>query len=427
MTRTWSGFILGTASVLAMAAPAMAQTEVAGGASDSMFQRDRNISVAQRPHVGYEPLPLKIGGFTGLPKLDLGVEENDNIYAVNTGKTSDTIFNIDPEFDLSSDWSRNALQGFARAASRQYSSKTSESATDWQVGGSGRIDLGHGALTAGGDAGQFSEPRTAPDATRSQAKPIRYDDDNVFVSAQQEFNRVRLTGRVDYQNLDYQNGTSTTGVTILQDDRDHTTTTVSGKAEYALSPDAAVFIDAAYDDHHYRLTLVGTPSRSSNGDQVNVGANFDLSHLVRGEFEVGYQKQDYSAAYGSVSGLHALGRVEWFPTELTTVTLTGSRGLQDAQVGGSPSYIAQLANLQADHELLRNLVLSGRIGFEDDDYNRVDRNDRQASAYVAAKYLVNRLVGLTLSYTYLNQTSSGVLAGPKYTVNRIAASTSLQF
>jgi hypothetical protein len=426
MTRAWCGFIFGTVSILATA-PAIAQTTVAAGANDSMFTRDRNISVAQRPHVGYEPQPVKLGGFTGLPKLELGVEQNDNIYAVNTAKTSDTIFLIDPEFDISSDWSRNALQGFARGASRQYSSKTSESTTDWQLGGSGRLDLGHGALTAGGDAGQFTEPRTAPDATRTSAKPIRYYEDNVFVSAQQEFNRVRLTGRVDYQNLDYQNGTNSFGARILQDDRDHNTATVSGKAEYAVSPDAAVFVDAAYNDHRYNLTTPGQPSRNSTGDTVNVGANFDMSHLVRGEVELGYQNQSYSSGFGSVSGLSALGRVEWFPTELTTVTLSGSRNLQDAQVLGAPSYTAQLASLQADHELLRNLIISGRIGFEDDDYNRVSRKDSNASAYVAARYLMNRLVGLTVSYTYLDQTSSGTAVGPKYKVNRVMASTTLQF
>jgi hypothetical protein len=289
------------------------------------------------------------------------------------------------------------------------------------------VDLGRGALTAGGDAGQFSEPRTAPDATRTSARPIRYNSDNVFVSAQEEFNRVRLTGRLDYGSLDYQNGKNTLGALILQDDRDHTTTVGSAKAEYAVSPATAVFVTGSYNEHRYSFRPAGTISRNSTGDPVAVGASFDLTQLARGEFQVGYQKQDYSSSYGSASGLSALGRLEWFPSQLTTVTLSGSRNLQDAQLAGSPSYTAEVVSLGVDHELLRNLILTGSVNLENDKYNRLARTNNITGASVAAKYLLNRLVGVSLSYVYSDQSSSGPNPGPKFTVNRIMASTTLQF
>jgi hypothetical protein len=428
MARALSGVILGGVTLLAVA-PAMAQQKaLADGPSQSMFARDRNVSVLQRPHPGYEPFPVPLGAFTGLPKLAAGVEANDNIYASQTAKSADTIFTINPEVDLTSNWSRNQLQAYARSASRQYSKHNSESTTDWQVGGAGRLDAGHGNLNAGGDTGYFTEPRTSTNTSHVSAHPIRYTQSNAFVGGMQELNRVRLSARYDYANLDYQNGRDGAGASVFENDRDHHISTVSGKAEYAVSPATAVFVDAAYNEHRYSLTPPSVSTdRNSKGSEVHVGANFDISHVTRGEVEVGYLKQDFASTFGSISGLSAKALVEWFPTQLTTITLNGSRAFQDAAVAGSPAYIAEIVGLQADHELLRNVILTGHVGLENDDYHNVARKDRSTSASVGVKYLLNRLVGVSVSYVYLDQDSSGAAKGPKYTVNRVMASTTLQF
>jgi hypothetical protein len=428
MAKILTGVLLGGAALFVVGPAFAQQVPLANAPSLSMFTRDRNISVQQRARPGYDALPIPMGSFTGLPKLDAGVDVNDNVYASSVAKKSDTVFTINPEFDLASRWSRNAVQGFARLASRQYSKFRTENTTDWQVGGGGRLDIGHGNLSAGGDTGHFSEPRSSPTTSFVSTKPIQYNQSNAYLSGMEEFNRVRLTARYDYNTFDYQNGTKPGGGVVLEDDRDHYVSTVTGKAEYALSPATALFVDTSYNEHHYSLNppAVAT-NRNSKGSQVAVGANFDLSHVVRGEVEVGYLKQDFRGALGSVSGLSAKGLVEWFPTDLTTVTLNGSRAVQDGAATGSPAYIAGIFGLKVDHELLRNLILTGQVGTENDDYHGVDRKDTNTNASIAAKYLLNRMVGVTLSYNYLNQDSSGVAKGPKYRVNRILATANLQF
>jgi hypothetical protein len=427
MSKALHGAILGGAMLLAVG-PAMAQQQLAAEPSQSMFARDRNISVSERPHPGYDQRPLPLGGFYVLPKLDAGVESNDNIYASKTAKSADVIFNINPEVDLNSNWSRNKLQAYARSATRQYTKFNSESTTDWQVGGAGRLDIGHGNLNGGGDTGYFTEPRTSTNTSLVSARPIRYTQNNAFAGGMQEFNRVRLTARYDYNSLDYQNGKDAAGASVFEKDRNHTISTVTGKAEYALSPATAIFVDAAYNEHRYSLTPpLASINRNSQGSEVHVGANFELSHVARGEVEVGYLNQAFVSTFGTVSGFSAKGNVEWFPSQLTTVSLTGSRALQDAGATGSPAYRADTMGLQADHELLRNVILTGRVGFENDDYRGIDRADRNTTASVGVRYLLNRLAAITLSYVYLDQNSSGVAKGPKYTVNRILASTRLQF
>ncbi|MEI9891053.1 MAG: outer membrane beta-barrel protein [Caulobacteraceae bacterium] len=398
-------------------------------AGQGMFTRDRNVSVSQRPHPGYDPNPVQLGGFTALPKLDAGVEFNDNIYAVNTGKKSDTIWTVNPEVDIQSNWSRNALQAFVRSATREYSKYSSETTTDYQVGAAGRLDAGEAKLSAGGDTGEMTEPRTSPSTTSGNTHPVRYQQTDGFFSAVQELNRVRLTGRIDIANLDYTNGVDPAGHSVLEDDRDRTDYVYSGKAEYAISPDTAVYLNAAYNDHQYRLTPPTVAlNKSSHGETVSGGANFDLTNTIRGDIQVGWMQQQFAAnVLRTYSGFSALASVEWFPTQLTTVTLTGSRQVQDSATATSAIYIASGVGGQIDHELLRNLILTGRVGYEDDAYQGVSRDDKSTNAYVGARYLVNRLVGVTLGYTYANNSSSGSAKGPAYTVNRIMASLNLRF
>jgi hypothetical protein len=414
------------AAVLAVS-PALAQQQVAP--NQSMFARDRNVSVSQRAHPGYDPVPIPVGAFIAAPKLDVGVEFNDNIYAAQSSKDNDSILTVNPELDLTSNWARNGVQAYARSATRDYTRHGTETTTDYQFGGQGYLDAGHGQVSAGGDTGEFTEPRTSTQTSNVSKSPIRYQQSNAFVNAVQEFNRVRLSGRFDLADLDYHNGKDGNGASVFQDDRDRTNTLYTGKAEYAVSPDTAIYINGIYNDHHYRLAPpIAATNRNSHGGSVAVGASFDLSKLVRGDVQVGYLSQDFAqTGFSNVTGLSAQGRVEWFPTQLATITLAGSRGLQDSSVLGSAVYVAEIVSLQVDYELLRNLVLVGRVGGENDNYRGVDRKDKQTNAYVGAKYLLNRLVGVNFGYSYLDQQSSGTAFGPKYSVNRITLSTTLQF
>ena len=118
---------------------------------------------------------------------------------------------------------------------------------------------------------------------------------------------------------------------------------------------------------------------------------------------------------------------EWFPTELTTLTLTGSRDVRDATVAGAGGFLSGNFGLQLDQELLRNLILTARLGYGRDDYEGIDREDKRASGYLGANYLLNRNLGFTLAYDYLKQESEGAAPGANFEANRVSLSSSLQF
>lgn len=414
--------------MLALPAIAHAQDDSALARS-GLFARDRNASVRQRPKPEYANAPIGYGAFLISPTITTSVEGNDNIYATSSNTTSDVIFRLQPSVIAQTNWSRNLISVYGRASVNQYVDHGSESTIDFQVGGAGRLDV-HSDLGFSGGASyeHDTEPRTSSGSPANIKEPIRYYVADVYGQGTKQFNRLRLSGRVDFRDYNYESAVLTGGGFSNQDYRDHSVVTGGGKADYAISPDKSVFFTAIVNNRDFSTSIAGQPARSSTGYEIAVGSNFDISHLVRGEVQVGYTEQNYDASvYSSVSGVSARGLVEYFPTELTTVTLTGSRSVEDSSITGSSGYLSTNISGQIDHELLRNLILTGTVSYGNDDFKGIDRTDDRISVSAGGTYLLNRAVGLNVTFTHYTQDSSGKVAGPSFDVNRILGSLVFQF
>lgn len=402
----------------------------------SNFQRDRNVSVRQRPHPGYEALGLREGAFMIWPKLATTVEYNDNIFATSADQTSDTIFHIAPEIDLTSNWSRHELDAYVRSTINHYDSHSSENTTDYSVGATGRLDVLRTAqINAGADFSRLTEPRSSSPSQAqggSLAHPTQYELASAYISGAREFNRLRLSGRFDARNFTYTNRSGNP----QQHDRDRLVTVYTGRADYAVSPDTAIFVQVAGNNRDYRLsatpgvlaTYPGFENRNSKGVEALAGANFEVSALARGEIGIGYVRQSFdNSAFKDISGFGARAQVEWFPTQLTTVTFTGSRTIEDAGIIGASGYLSTNVGAQVDHELLRNVILSGNASYGNDDYKGIDRQDKRYGVGVSGTYLLNRSVGVTVGYNYFKQNSRGLRGSGDFDVNKVGATLTLQY
>ncbi len=157
------------------------------------------------------------------------------------------------------------------------------------------------------------------------------------------------------------------------------------------------------------------PSRNSSDYSVLAGANFDVTALVRGEVGVGYTSRKYeSPVFGRISGLAMAAKVEYFPTELTTVTLEGHRRITESIISGAAGYFDTGAALVLDHELRRNILVRARGEYYALDYRGIDRNDKVYGLTGGATYLLSHTVGLNGSLSYLKRSSSGVNAGREF-------------
>lgn len=421
----------------AAAAPGFVAAQATSGALRSaqnarvdLFARDRAIAVRQRTHEGYEARGVPAGAFTLYPRLQIEAEHNDNIYATAANESSDLITRLRPEVSLESGWSRHALSLYAQGSVDRHQDYKSEDYETWAVGFNGQIDASRAAnITLGANIAEQVEPRTSPNSPATAVEPISYDMSQVFAAATHTRGRLRLSGRADVRAFDYEDGRNPAGGVIDQDSRDRTVRSLSGRVDYAVSPATAFFFQLTGNDREYDVASTAlVPARDSSGYEALAGVNFELGAVSRGEVAVGYIEQEFdNAAFTSVDGFGARVQIEWFPSELTTLTAAASRVVEDAAVAGSGGYLSTGLSLAVDHELLRNFILNGQIGYTRDEYAGIDREDERLNASVGGVYLLNRNLGLSLSANHLDQSSSGAGRGIDYKVNRLKVALVAQF
>lgn len=393
-----------------------------------LFVRNRAVAVRDRPQPTYDPLGIRAGGFTAFPRLQSGVIHDDNIFAAEDDRQPATTLRLTPEVVVRSHWSRHALETRVRADIDRNLDFDSENTTDWSLGGAGRLDIVRGVdVTLAADYARDHEARTAAGADPAARRPIAFDLASASLAATRSQGRLRLSAKAAVLRYDYRDGLSAAGAVIEQDDRDHTVARLTGRADYALSPATALFVQVARDDRDYR-NVAGSPERSSSGHEALAGVDFELGALIRGEVAAGYIRQDFqNAAYGDLDGVGGRARLSWFPTQLTTLTATAERSVEDTGVVGSAGALRTDVSIGADHELLRNLILTAATAWSEDDYNGLDRTDTRFTAGFSAVYRLNRRYGLTAGLSYLDQSSSGAVAGPSYRSSRLSVAVVSQF
>lgn len=419
----------GVALMLFGATDASAQAlRSAQDAQIDLFVRNRAVAVRDRPQPAYDPLGIRAGGFTVFPRLRSGVVHDDNVFAAKDDRQPATTMRLTPEIVVRSHWSRHALETRARAEIGRNLDFASENTTDWSLGGAGRVDIVRGVdITLAADYAHDHEARTAAGADPAARGPIAFDLASASLAATRTRGRLRFRADAAVLRYDYRDGLSAAGVAIEQDDRDRTVARLTGRADYALSPATALFVQVARDDRDYRI-VAGSPERSSSGHEALAGVDFELGALIRGEVAAGYIRQDFQdTAYSDLDGFGGRARLSWFPTQLTTLTATAARSVEDTGVIGSAGALRTDLSIGVDHELLRNLILTAETAWSEDGYNGLDRTDIRFAAGFSAVYRLNRRYGLTAGLTYLDQSSSGAAAGPSYRSTRLSVAVVSQF
>ena len=402
------------------AAPAWAQTE------RDYYPRDHSLSVIERPHPAFDPLGLPIGGFLLLPSVTTGIVYDDNIYALPKDGVSDEVATFSADLDVTSTWSRNAAALHAGVDRNQYLRAGDQSTTDYHLGADGRLDLGDGALSVTTETARFTQSRSDVDAPGAAVKPIRYNRTLATIDGDQEFGRVKLSGQVDWRRFRFDDAFTAAGQRLDQSFRNRDVISEELKADYAISPRIAVYVDGVVNQRPYSNQPIGEPIRDSHGYTIEGGADFDLTNLVRGHLQFGYLSQTGQSGLWSAHGLSGRGKIEWFATPLITVTIEGGRTIEDSAELDTPAYRSTSLDARADYELLRNLIISATAGVEWDRFQATDQRARRTQETLSARYRIGRTVVLDAAYQHLSQTASGSPGLSGFGDNRLMLTLRLQ-
>jgi hypothetical protein len=331
--------------------------------------------------------------------------------------------------DFASNWNRNALDVQLRYERDQYFDQPNESSNEASISATGRIDVDHASsLTLTASESALTEPRTDADVISSLLKPVTYNVVSTGISGFREFGRFRFDAQLTSGYYVFDDEPIVGGGIYPESSRDEDMISERMRLSYAIGPDFAAYVQVTPNQSLFlHKPFNGLQSYNSTGYEVLTGVNAELTHLITADAGVGFLQQDYQASsLAGVSGLAFNVNLHYYPTQLLTVTLGANHSIEVSGLPGTPASNVDSVNVNADYEVLRNFILSPNFNFTVDQYPGTTRVDDRYGAGLKATYLVNRLIGLSLSYNLIDQTSTGGFGGVNFNDNQVALSITLQ-
>lgn len=372
----------------------------------------RGATVTERQRPDYDPIGVRLGGFFLLPALSVQESYNSNIFATNTNEQSDFITSIEPKVDLRSNWNNHALNLHADTRIVRFADHDNEDFEDYTLATDGRLDVQRDFRLFGGAGYRVRHEQRSSPNDQGGSEPTEYDVLGLNLGVEKQFNRVSTRLDAKRDTYSYDSVRTSGGTTIDQGDRDRDQTEIALRTGYEFTPLREVYLLGAYNFREYdRATDRNGFRRDSDGYTIAVGTEYDLTGVTFLDAFVGYTVQDYDdARLQELKGWTAGAKLTWNVTRLTTLTGTLSREVEETILNNASGYFATRAEIRADHELLRNLLLNASLGYENDEFEGISRDDDYYLAGLGAKYLMNRFLSVSGGYGYRTRNSNAANA-----------------
>ncbi len=398
--------------------------------------KTQDIPVIQRTQPRVEATGGKLGGFMLYPSVELLENLDSNIYARKTDRNSDFITRIQPGLKLNGLNKRYGAHAAFSADHGVYKRFSKENFTDYYA----RI-LPYWVLKktitlkAELVRERLHQQRTDPDAVRNTAaiEATLFDRTALKLSGLYQRGRMALTLGAERAYIDFDNGSTAGGQTIINDDRNRFENNLTADIACDITDRSTVYWRSQWLNRDYKrpdfdpvAALYNGAERDSNGMQSLIGLRFPLTSLVSADANIGYRHQNFSdTSYKDVGiGIGHIG-LTWLATRLTTLELNASRDVIETNQRNASAFTDNRLAATVSHELRRNLILQATGGIGTNDYIGIDRTDDYRIAGVAAVYKMNRYVHWRVAYDA--DTRSSNVDAADYTRHRVFLSSRVQF
>lgn len=375
---------------------------VSSPSAGQYFVRNRYTAANAHSYPGLDPVPVRLGAFEARPVLLLSARTQSNVFLSDTNEESDTLLVAAPSVSLASTWSRHRIGFDAAVRHEEYLDLSNQSATQYGVRGFGELDVSSNFAVAG-SVFQYDQRESRLDvgAVRNGFERVEFDRSGAEINAIYATDRVRLTARAGITDFDYEDAQ---GTSLDENVRDHEATRIAVGAQYAVTRDWALVGEIESIDREYGPLGTG---RDISGMTYRAGVNFELPVNLRGQVTAQYQDFDPEASnQGNITQTGLAGNVQWFPTELTTANFFASQSVSDAGSTADSSALVTRYGAGLDHELLRTLVLSSSLYFENREFNPSNREDDQTVFSAGANWKLNPNVQISGNYRFATQDSN---------------------
>lgn len=407
-------------------------------AQSEFFSRDKYEAVKDRQQPEFDPEPIRAGSLIVNADAIIGFDATDNAFAASgnnaaEAEEADSIFIASVGARARTDWSVHEIGFGGRVLRSEYASLDDESFTEYEVGASGRLDVNRSL--------DVNSSLTFRDGVQSRTDYVNGSElqgpiENTTTTARLGMNyrseRIRVRNELSLTQQDFEDGFFRETNTVFdQDFRDNDAIDLTTRVSYAVSPDIAVFGQGSYRETQFdtdqmvldtSTNTMQSLSRDSKGYTISAGVDFETNNLVRGDVAIGVFSEDKKEeSFEDVDGLSVDGRLQWFPSRLTTVGLTAGRRVTDNGLIDSPSTLQTAVGIEVDHEFSRQIVGTAFAQFVQDDYQEIDRQDDFRRLGVEVIYKVNKRVHVSGRFQNVNRDSNVVTTGfdPSFSANEV--------
>jgi hypothetical protein len=374
----------------------------------------RTTTVLERARPELDPLGMKISGFIMSPSLQVGVSFNDNIFATQTNTRDDVIATVTPGIQISSDWNQHSLAFAASGDVVRYATNDAEDHETYNLSVDGRLDVRRDTkLSAKAGYKLGSEERGSVDDVNGST-PTEFDIRSIEAGIINKSNRLSLSAVGGFSLRDFDDAGA-----INNDDRDRDELSFTFRGGYEIQDQYEAFAQVILTSVNYDALVDDNGlNRDNEGYEIRAGARIDITGLLFGDVFVGYLNRNYDGATlrpvdTVVGGLD----ITWNVTSLTTIKAGFERVVDETTLATASGNLTTGYNLSVDHELLRSLILSARVGISTDEFEGASREDDYVKAGLGAKYLLNRNLSFLLRYDYSERDSN--VAGADNETNMI--------
>jgi len=395
------------------------------------------------------PIPLHVGDFFWTPVAEFDESYNSNIFATTTSTSHDFITALVPAFDLVSDFPRNAVGLHGSAVLQAYADHPAQNTQSGTISVDGKLDvtaqsslygtasvehpyIAYGSPNSSGSPGSPGSPVSLAHV----AQPVTYWNYIATAGYQQGGRRFSYQVDVGVSASQYNAAQLVGGGVLPQDSQNAIVPSAAVRASYEIIPDYLGYIRVAGSRYDY--THIAPPATSPNFStyRADLGLQILPRHLISGEAYAGYLVQSSAqSGVGSTSNPDFGGDLTWSITPLTNLTFIGlmqfntgtpsSGGVTVVTGPAGNSYLSRTFTVNANHELLRNLLLNLNATYVNYSFQGIARTDNSFTGGAGFKYFLNQNLFLGGLFSYQRYIST--VSNSSFTQNILTLRVGTQF
>ncbi len=373
------------------------------------YGTEQGVTVQSRIRPDYEPLGIRIDTSTIRPLLGVSVGYDNNIFGAPSHRGAWEVA-TQPSVLANTENSIGSAGLYLAANDVHYLGEPTQNRTDASAFLGGTISVGHDKLTLGAGYLSQHEDRTALDALPSD-RPVAFTVANFRGSYDASFGRFSATPSIELNQWHFDN-TTIFGHPVSEAGRDRTSVQGGLALRYGWMTGRDLLWVNRLVNTRYDHPAIGQKSNDSNAWQSLFGVDYDDDTVWRYRLLGGVEyRQAAAASTASQTTGIAEAEITWSPTGMTTIRASAFRGIEDAAQTGLSSYTYTSAQLRADHELLRNVVLTASATVRQATFNQTGGQQLGLGFDTGASWLINRNLRLSLTYDFADVRNAHLAAG----------------